>query len=114
MGGNPPVPQPCRPGQVLTAKVFCSHSDPSTRSWPPGGRTEGGEEEEEEEDSFPQLVDDYFVEPPQAEEGDEDVVSLPSSHAPAVVSKGEAVSGSPVLPTQEQGWFGESLEIRHL
>lgn len=71
-----------------------SFSDPSTRSWPLGGRAEGGEDEEEVE-SFPQPVDDYFVEPPQAEEEEEEEkerVPPPSSHTPAMVSKGEAVS----------------------
>ncbi|XP_004595098.2 amyloid beta precursor like protein 1 isoform X2 [Ochotona princeps] len=77
----------CCPPPVTPDPAGMADGDPSTRSWPPGGRTEGGEEEEEEEDSFPQLVDDYFVEPPQAEDGEEDIVSLPSSHAPAVVSK---------------------------
>ncbi|KAK2088262.1 Amyloid beta precursor like protein 1 [Saguinus oedipus] len=61
--------------------------DPSTRSWPPGGKAEGAEDEEEEE-SFPQPVDDYFVEPPQAEEEEEEErVPPPSSHTLAVVSK---------------------------
>lgn len=70
-----------------------SFSDPSTRSWPLGGRAEGGEDEEEVE-SFPQPVDDYFVEPPQAEEEEEEKerVPPPSSHTPAMVSKGEVVS----------------------
>lgn len=73
-------------------QVFCSLSDPSTRSWPLGGRVEGGEDEEEEE-SFLQPVDDYFVEPPRAEEEEEEERVPPSSsHSPAGFSKGETVS----------------------
>lgn len=79
--------------------VFCSLRDPSTRSWPPGGRVEGGEDEEEEE-SFLQPVDDYFVEPPRAEEEEEEERVPPSSsHPPAGVSKGEAGSEPPVPST---------------
>lgn len=82
--------------------MFCSLSDPSTRSWPLGGRVEGGEEEEEE-DSFLQPVDDYFVEPPRAEEEEEEERILPSSsYSPAGVSKGETVSG-PLVPSALDG-----------
>lgn len=85
-----------KPGNLsgdLTACVF-SFSDPSTRSWPLGGRAEGGEDEEEV-DSFPQPGGDYFVEPPQAEEEEEEEekrVPPPSSHTPVMISKGDLVS----------------------
>ncbi|XP_066205140.1 amyloid beta precursor like protein 1 [Saccopteryx leptura] len=60
--------------------------DPSTRSWPLGGRVEGDEDEKEEE-SFLQPVDDYFVEPLQAEEEEEkERVPPETSHPPAGVS----------------------------
>lgn len=72
--------------------VFCSLSDPSTRSWPQGSRVERGDDEEEEE-SFLQPVDDYFVEPPRADEEEEEERVPPStSQTPAGVSKGEAIS----------------------
>lgn len=77
--------------QDLTSWVSCFLSDPSTRSWPLGGRAERGEDEEEEE-SFLQPVDDYFVEPPQAEEEEEERAPQPSSHTPAVISKGKVSS----------------------
>lgn len=78
--------------KFLLPRVFCFLSDPSTRSWPLGGRVEGDEDEEEEE-SFLQPVDDYFVEPPQAEEEEEEEKVPPSSsHSPVGVSKGEAIS----------------------
>ena len=77
--------------RCLCPWVFCSLSDPSTRSWPPGGRVERGDDEEEEE-SFLQPVDDYFVEPPRADEEEEDRVPPSSSQTPAGVSKGEAIS----------------------
>lgn len=89
--------------RFLLSRVFCSPSDPSTRSWPLGGRVEGGEDEEEEE-SFLQPVDDYFVAPPRAEEEEEEEKVPPaSSHTPAGVSKGEAASEPPVPSTLEGG-----------
>lgn len=81
-------------GDLTAESSFCSFRDPSTRSWPLGGRAEEGEDEEEV-GSFPQPVDDYFVEPPQAEEEEEEEekrVPPPSSHTPVMISKGEAVS----------------------
>lgn len=78
--------------RFLLPCIFCSLSDSSTRSWPPGSRIEGDEDEKEEE-SFLQPVDDYFVEPLQAEEEEEEERVPPSSsHLPAGVSKGEAIS----------------------
>ncbi|XP_057568378.1 amyloid beta precursor like protein 1 isoform X5 [Hippopotamus amphibius kiboko] len=71
-------PLPATPNPSGTAA-----GDPSTRSWPPGGSVEGVEDEEEEE-PFLQPVDDYFVEPPRAEE--EERVPPASSRAPAEVS----------------------------
>ncbi|XP_059008849.1 amyloid beta precursor like protein 1 isoform X2 [Mustela lutreola] len=77
----------CCPPPVTPDPSGTAVGDPSTRSWPLGGRVEGGEEEEEE-DSFLQPVDDYFVEPPRAEEEEEEERILPSSsHSPAGVSK---------------------------
>nr|XP_045010716.1 amyloid-like protein 1 isoform X1 [Jaculus jaculus] len=74
-------PPPATPNPSGTAT-----GDPSTRSWPLGGRAEVGEDEEEAE-SFLQPVDDYFVEPPQAEEEEEEEkVTSPSSHAPVVLN----------------------------
>lgn len=89
--------------RFLLPCVFCSLSDPSTRSWPLGGRIEGDEDEKEEE-SFLQPVDDYFVEPLQAEEKEEgERVPPSSSHPPAGVSKGEAISELLVSSTLEGG-----------
>ncbi|XP_065755462.1 amyloid beta precursor like protein 1 isoform X1 [Phocoena phocoena] len=77
----------CCPPPVTPNPSGTAVGDPSTRSWPPGGRVEGGEDEEEEE-SFLQPVDDYFVEPPRAEEEEEEERVPPSSsHPPAGVSK---------------------------
>lgn len=95
------------PGQgFLLPWVFCSLSDPSTRSWPLGGRVKGGEDEEEEE-PFLQPVDDYFVEPPQAEE--KEGVPPSSSHPPAGFSKGEAISESLFPSILEGGRFEGDL-----
>lgn len=87
--------------RFLSSRVFCSFSDPSTRSWPLGGKVEGSEEKKEQE-SFLQPVDDYFVEPPQAEEEEEEERVPPSSpQPPAGVSKGEAIRESLVSFTLE-------------
>lgn len=93
-----------RPGpRFLLPCVFCSLSDPSTRSWPLRSKIEGNEDEKEEE-SFLQPVDDYFVEPLQAEEEEEEEKVPPSSsHPPAGVSKGEAISEFLVSSTLEGG-----------
>ena len=78
--------------RFLFPSVFCSLSDPSTRSWPQGSRVERGDDEEEEE-SFLQPVDAYSVEPPRAvEEEEEERVPPSTSQTPAGVSKGEAIS----------------------
>ncbi|XP_040301984.1 amyloid-like protein 1 isoform X13 [Prionailurus bengalensis] len=77
----------CCPPPVTPDPSGTAVGDPSTRSWPLGGRVEGGEDEEEEE-SFLQPVDDYFVEPPRAEEEEEEERVPPSSsHSPAGFSK---------------------------
>ncbi|KAM9224989.1 amyloid beta precursor like protein 1 isoform 2-T2 [Dugong dugon] len=82
--------------------------DPSTRSWPLEGRTQGGEDEEEE-DSFLQPVDDYFVEPPRAqEEEDEERVPLQNSHTPAGLSK---VTPTPRPTDGVDVYFGMPGEI---
>lgn len=92
-----------------SSRVFCTFSDPSTRSWPLGGKVEGGEDKEEEE-PFLQPVDDYFVEPPQAEEEEEEERVPPSSpHPPAGVSKGEAICESLVSLTLEGRQFEGAL-----
>lgn len=89
--------------RFLLPCVFCSLSNPSTRSWPLGGRIEGDEDKKEEE-SFLQPVDDYFVEPLQAEEEEEEEKVQPSSsHPPAGVSKGEVISEILVSSTVEAG-----------
>ncbi|XP_011380114.1 amyloid beta precursor like protein 1 isoform X2 [Pteropus medius] len=77
----------CCPPPVTPDPSGTAVGDPSTRSWPLGGKVEGGEDKEEEE-PFLQPVDDYFVEPPQAEEEEEEERVPPSSpHPPAGVSK---------------------------
>uniref|UniRef100_A0A8C8YC12 Amyloid beta like protein 1 n=1 Tax=Prolemur simus TaxID=1328070 RepID=A0A8C8YC12_PROSS len=98
----------CCPPPVTSDPSGTAVGDPSTRSWPLGGRVEGGEDEEEEE-SFLQPVDDYFVEPPQAEEEEEEErVPPPSSHAPAVVSK---VTPTPRPTDGVDVYFGMPGEI---
>lgn len=95
--------------RFLLSRIFCSFSDPSTRSWPLGGKVEGGKDKEEEE-SFLQPVDDYFVEPPQAEEEEEKERIPPSSpHPPAAVSKGEAIYESQISFTLEGRQFEGAL-----
>uniref|UniRef100_A0A8D1G944 Amyloid beta like protein 1 n=1 Tax=Sus scrofa TaxID=9823 RepID=A0A8D1G944_PIG len=96
-------PPPATPNPSGTAV-----GDPSTRSWPLGGRVEGGEDEEEEE-SFLQPVDDYFVEPPRAEEEEEEEKVPPaSSHTPAGVSK---VTPTPRPTDGVDVYFGMPGEI---
>ncbi|VTJ55789.1 Hypothetical predicted protein [Marmota monax] len=98
----------CCPPPVTPDPSGTAVGDPSTRSWPLRGRTEGNEDEEEEE-SFLQPVDDYFVEPPQAEEEqEEEGVLLPSSHTPAVVSK---VTPTPRPTDGVDVYFGMPGEI---
>uniref|UniRef100_A0A8C6EPP3 Amyloid beta like protein 1 n=1 Tax=Marmota marmota marmota TaxID=9994 RepID=A0A8C6EPP3_MARMA len=98
----------CCPPPVTPDPSGTAVGDPSTRSWPLRGRTEGNEDEEEEE-SFLQPVDDYFVEPPQAEEEqEEERVLLPSSHTPAVVSK---VTPTPRPTDGVDVYFGMPGEI---
>uniref|UniRef100_A0A8C5V0Y8 Amyloid beta like protein 1 n=1 Tax=Microcebus murinus TaxID=30608 RepID=A0A8C5V0Y8_MICMU len=98
----------CCPPPVTSDPSGTADGDPSTRSWPLGGRVEGGEDEEEEE-SFLQPVDDYFVEPPQAEEEEEEErVPPPSSQAPAVVSK---VTPTPRPTDGVDVYFGMPGEI---
>uniref|UniRef100_A0A8C0L0L9 Amyloid beta like protein 1 n=1 Tax=Canis lupus dingo TaxID=286419 RepID=A0A8C0L0L9_CANLU len=98
----------CCPPPVTPDPSGTAAGDPSTRSWPLGGRVEGAEEEEEEE-SFLQPVDDYFVEPPRAEEEDEEERILPSSsHSPAGVSK---VTTTPRPTDGVDVYFGMPGEI---
>uniref|UniRef100_A0A8C8T7X2 Amyloid beta precursor like protein 1 n=1 Tax=Peromyscus maniculatus bairdii TaxID=230844 RepID=A0A8C8T7X2_PERMB len=102
----------CCPAPATTNPSGMAVGDPSTRSWPLGGRAEGGEDEEEVE-SFPQPVDDYFVEPPQAEEEEEEEkekerVPPPSSHTPAMVSK---VTPTPRPTDGVDVYFGMPGEI---
>uniref|UniRef100_A0A4W2CW42 Amyloid beta like protein 1 n=1 Tax=Bos indicus x Bos taurus TaxID=30522 RepID=A0A4W2CW42_BOBOX len=95
-------PPPATPNPSGTAV-----GDPSTRSWPPGGRVERGDDEEEEE-SFLQPVDDYFVEPPRADEEEEDRVPPSSSQTPAGVSK---VTPTPRPTDGVDVYFGMPGEI---
>ncbi|XP_030730481.1 amyloid beta precursor like protein 1 isoform X5 [Orcinus orca] len=98
----------CCPPPVTPNPSGTAVGDPSTRSWPPGGRVEGGEDEEEEE-SFLQPVDDYFVEPPRAEEEEEEERVPPSSsHPPAGVSK---VTPTPRPTDGVDVYFGMPGEI---
>ncbi|XP_033700799.1 amyloid beta precursor like protein 1 isoform X5 [Tursiops truncatus] len=98
----------CCPPPVTPNPSGTAVGDPSTRSWPPGGRVEGGEDEEEEE-SFLQPVDDYFVEPPRAEEEEEEERVPPSSsHHPAGVSK---VTPTPRPTDGVDVYFGMPGEI---
>uniref|UniRef100_A0A452S3W0 Amyloid beta precursor like protein 1 n=1 Tax=Ursus americanus TaxID=9643 RepID=A0A452S3W0_URSAM len=98
----------CCPPPVTPDPSGTAVGDPSTRSWPLGGRVEGGEDEEEEE-SFLQPVDDYFVEPPRAEEEEEEERILPSSsHSPAAVSK---VTTTPRPTDGVDVYFGMPGEI---
>ncbi|XP_012932869.1 amyloid-like protein 1 isoform X3 [Heterocephalus glaber] len=97
----------CCPPPVTSNPSGTAVGDPSTRSWPLGGRAEGGEDEEGEE-SFLQPVDDYFVEPPQAEEEEEERVPLPSSHTSAVISK---VTPTPRPTDGVDVYFGMPGEI---
>ncbi|XP_055002509.1 amyloid beta precursor like protein 1 isoform X1 [Sorex araneus] len=100
----------CCPPPVTSDPSGAAVGDPSTRSWPPGGRVEGGQEEEEEE-SFLQPVDDYFVEPPEAEEEEEEEKVSPtssSSHTPAGVSK---VTPTPRPTDGVDVYFGMPGEI---
>lgn len=95
-------PPPATPNPSGTAV-----GDPSTRSWPPGGRVERGDDEEEEE-SFLQPVDDYFVEPPRADEEEENRVPPSSSQTPAGVSK---VTPTPRPTDGVDVYFGMPGEI---
>ncbi|XP_074171848.1 amyloid beta precursor like protein 1 isoform X6 [Rhinolophus sinicus] len=98
----------CCPPPVTPDPSGTAVGDPSTRSWPLGGRVEGGEDEEEEE-SFLQPIDDYFVEPPQAEEEEEkERVPPSSSHPPAGVSK---VTPTPRPTDGVDVYFGMPGEI---
>eukprot|EP00069_Balaena_mysticetus_P008281 bmy_05911T0 len=98
----------CCPPPVTPNPSGTAVGDPSTRSWPPGGRVEGGEDEEEEE-SFLQPVDDYFVEPPRAEEEEEEERVPPSSsHPPSGVSK---VTPTPRPTDGVDVYFGMPGEI---
>uniref|UniRef100_A0A8C3VUE6 Amyloid beta like protein 1 n=1 Tax=Catagonus wagneri TaxID=51154 RepID=A0A8C3VUE6_9CETA len=98
----------CCPPPVTPNPSATAVGDPSTRSWPPGGRVEGGEDEEEEE-SFLQPVDDYFVEPPRTEEEEEEERVPPSSsHTPAGVSK---VTPTPRPTDGVDVYFGMPGEI---
>ncbi|KAF3818262.1 hypothetical protein GH733_012570 [Mirounga leonina] len=98
----------CCPPPVTPDPSGTAVGDPSTRSWPLGGRVEGREDEEEEE-SFLQPVDDYFVEPPRAEEEEEEERILPSSsHSPAGVSK---VTTTPRPTDGVDVYFGMPGEI---
>lgn len=92
----------CCPPPVTPDPAGTEIGDPSTRSWPLGGRVEGDEEEKEEE-FFLQPVDDYFVEPMKAEEEEEAEVPPSSPHPPAGASKGEIISQSLVSSTLEGG-----------
>ncbi|XP_060028231.1 amyloid beta precursor like protein 1 [Erinaceus europaeus] len=98
----------CCPPPVTSDPSGTAVGDPSTRSWPLGGRVEAGEDEEEEE-SFLQPVDDYFVEPPRAEEEEEEErVPPPSSHTPAEVRK---VTPTPRPTDGVDVYFGMPGEI---
>ncbi|XP_036994349.1 amyloid beta precursor like protein 1 isoform X2 [Artibeus jamaicensis] len=98
----------CCPPPVTTDPSETEIGDPSTRSWPLGGRVEGDEDKKEEE-SFLQPVDDYFVEPLQAEEeGEEERVPPSSSHPSAVVSK---VTPTPRPTDGVDVYFGMPGEI---
>ncbi|KAF5924301.1 hypothetical protein HPG69_012555 [Diceros bicornis minor] len=98
----------CCPPPVTPNPSGTAVGDPSTRSWPPGGKVEGFEDKEEEE-SFLQPVDDYFVEPPRAEEEEEEERVLPSSsHAPPGVSK---VTPTPRPTDGVDVYFGMPGEI---
>uniref|UniRef100_A0AC11EA66 Amyloid beta precursor like protein 1 n=1 Tax=Ovis aries TaxID=9940 RepID=A0AC11EA66_SHEEP len=98
----------CCPPPVTPNPSGTAVGDPSTRSWPPGGRVERGDDEEEEE-SFLQPVDDYFVEPPRAEEEeDDDRVPPSSSQTPAGVSK---VTPTPRPTDGVDVYFGMPGEI---
>ncbi|KAJ1072808.1 hypothetical protein K5549_012034 [Capra hircus] len=98
----------CCPPPVTPNPSGTAVGDPSTRSWPPGGRVERGDDEEEEE-SFLQPVDDYFVEPPRAEEEEEeDRVPPSSSQTPAGVSK---VTPTPRPTDGVDVYFGMPGEI---
>ncbi|KAM5208351.1 amyloid beta precursor like protein 1 isoform 6-T6 [Hipposideros larvatus] len=95
----------CCPPPVTPDPSGTEVGDPSTRSWPLGGRVKGGEDEEEEE-PFLQPVDDYFVEPPQAEEKER--VPPSSSHPPAGFSK---VTPTPRPTDGVDVYFGMPGEI---
>ncbi|KAM5237210.1 amyloid beta precursor like protein 1 isoform 2-T2 [Ctenodactylus gundi] len=95
----------CCPPPVTSDPSGTAIGDPSTQSWPPGGRTVGAEDDEE---SFLQPVDDYFVEPPQVEEEEEEKVLSPSSHTPAVVGK---VTPTPRPTDGVDVYFGMPGEI---
>ncbi|KAK1330282.1 hypothetical protein QTO34_010470 [Cnephaeus nilssonii] len=98
----------CCPPPVTPDPSRTEVGDPSTRSWPLGGRIEGDEDEKEEE-SFLQPVDDYFVEPLQAEEKEEgERVPPSSSHPPAGVSK---VTSTPRPTDGVDVYFGMPGEI---
>ncbi|XP_070254085.1 amyloid beta precursor like protein 1 isoform X6 [Myotis yumanensis] len=98
----------CCPPPVTPDPSRTEVGDSSTRSWPPGSRIEGDEDEKEEE-SFLQPVDDYFVEPLQAEEEEEEERVPPSSsHLPAGVSK---VTSTPRPTDGVDVYFGMPGEI---
>ncbi|XP_064149591.1 amyloid beta precursor like protein 1 isoform X3 [Loxodonta africana] len=87
--------------------------DPSTRSWPLGGRAQGGEDEEDEE-SFLQPVDDYFVEPPRGQdEEEEERIPLPNSHTPAEVSKDgvDVYFGMPGEISEHEGFLRAKMDL---
>ncbi|KAL1769419.1 amyloid 1 isoform X1 [Sigmodon hispidus] len=103
----------CCPPPATPNPSGMADGDPSTRSWPLGGKAEGGEDEEEEVESIPQPVDDYFVEPPQAEEEEEEEeeekrVPPPSSHSPVMISK---VTPTPRPTDGVDVYFGMPGEI---
>ncbi|XP_074158682.1 amyloid beta precursor like protein 1 [Sminthopsis crassicaudata] len=78
----------CCPAPGTSTPPQTPHSDAPTQPQSPGGE----EEEEEEEESFPQTVDDYFVEPPGEDEedgeGETRRLQHPSTQPPSRASKG--------------------------
>ncbi|XP_072472393.1 amyloid beta precursor like protein 1 isoform X5 [Notamacropus eugenii] len=76
----------CCPTTGTSIPPQMPHSDAPTQPQSPGG------EEEEEDESFPQTVDDYFVEPPgedeEKEEGEARRLQHPSTQPPSRTNKG--------------------------